>query len=135
MSDSNPTAILLIAHGSRRAAANDDLVQLAEQVRARAAYPIVEIAYLELAEPTIPDGAKACVDRGAHRVLMMPYFLSPGRHVREDLQRFRRDFTAAYPGVEFDVCEPLGLHPKLIDVVLERVNETSTRQSRETEEE
>lgn len=135
MNENASIAVLLIAHGSRRAAANDDLVQLAAQVRARAMYPIVEIAYLELAEPTIPAGAKACVDRGADRVLMMPYFLSPGRHVREDLQRFRDEFTAAYPGVEFDVCEPLGLHPKLIDVVLERVHETSTRQSREAEEE
>jgi len=57
------TAVLLIAHGSRRAEANRDLADLAELLRERGEYDVVEIAYLELAEPTIPAGARACVRR------------------------------------------------------------------------
>ncbi len=45
----NKSAALLIAHGSRLDAANQDLVALAEQLGSRRIYPIVEIAYLELA--------------------------------------------------------------------------------------
>ncbi|MCA9112261.1 MAG: cobalamin biosynthesis protein CbiX, partial [Planctomycetaceae bacterium] len=51
-----PRALLLIAHGSRRAEANADLVTLAELVQARQPDDVVEIAYLELAEPSIPAG-------------------------------------------------------------------------------
>lgn len=115
------TAALLVAHGSRRAAANDDLRQLADLVLAQGDYPIVEVGYLELCEPSIPDGGRTCVRRGAQRVLIMPYFLSPGRHVTEDLTRFREELAAEFPDVEFALCAPLGGHPQMVDIVLDRL--------------
>lgn len=118
------SAILLIAHGSRRATANADLVQLAEAVRTRRPEEIVEIAYLELAEPTIPLGAAKCIARGATVVRMSPFFLSAGTHIAEDLTGFRNAFEVQYPGVRFQLCPPLGLHPLLIDVLFERMNST-----------
>ncbi len=114
-------AALLIAHGSRRAEANADLVQLAERVRASETFAIVEIAYLELAEPDIPAGAARCVARGATEVRMLPYFLSMGRHVAEDLDGYRQDFASKHPNVEFTLCPPLGLHAKIVEVVMERL--------------
>lgn len=116
-------AALLIAHGSRRQQANDDLHRLAELVTARGEFDIVEPAFLELAEPDIPAGAARCVERGATNVRMLPYFLSMGVHVAEDLEEHRTAFLQQYPGVSFDVRPPLGLHPKLIEVVLERLND------------
>ncbi|MCA9087935.1 MAG: CbiX/SirB N-terminal domain-containing protein [Planctomycetaceae bacterium] len=117
-------ALLLIAHGSRRAEANADLVTLAEMVRARQPADVVEIAYLELASPSIPEGAEQCV---AHpditEVRLVPYFLSPGRHVAEDLEEYRQQFTTRWPHIQFHVCAPLGLHPHVVDALLERANE------------
>ena len=117
------TAVLLIAHGSRRAEANQDLVRLAELVTERGRYQIVEVSYLELAEPTIPQGGQKCVDRGARRVLMMPYFLSAGVHVVNDLQEIRSDLASQFPQVEFVLCPHLGLHALMADIVLERLTE------------
>ena len=114
-------AALLIAHGSRRSEANADLVQLADRVRATGRFDLVEIAYLEVARPDIPAGAARCVERGATEVRILPYFLSMGRHVAEDLDRYCREFTEKYPAVRFSLCRPLGLHPKVIEVVLERL--------------
>lgn len=119
-------AVLLIAHGSRRAEANADLVEVAELVRATGRYPIVEVAYLELAEPSIPAGGRTCVERGATRVVLAPWFLSAGRHVRDDLERFRRDFAEAHPGVAFEVAAPLGVHPRMIDVLFDRLEEVGS---------
>ena len=126
MTVQNPTsktAVLLIAHGSRRPEANADLAELAERVRDRGAYSIVEIAYLELAEPTIPQGIANCVGRHAERVLMLPYFLSAGSHVVEDLERFRREAAAAKPEIEFQLCPPLGLDDLMVDLVMHRLSE------------
>lgn len=117
-------ALLLIAHGSRRQEANDELVKLAELVRQRRPKDIVEIAYLELAPPSIPDGAINCVAHdGVSEVRMVPFFLSPGRHVAEDLERYCGQFTEKYPGVKFVVCPPLGLHPHVVDALLVRADE------------
>ena len=114
-------AALLIAHGSRRPQANADLVRLAELVRAAGGFDLVETAYLELAQPDIPAGAAACLAAGATEVRMLPYFLSMGTHVADDLEAFRRDFETASPDVAFRLCPPLGLHPKIAEVVLERL--------------
>src|SRR5438874_196384 len=78
-------ALLLIAHGSRKAEANADLAFVADRLRDRGRYPIVRVAYLELAEPTIADGGAACAAGGATEVILLPYFLSAGVHVRDDL--------------------------------------------------
>ncbi|WP_437227189.1 sirohydrochlorin chelatase [Planctomicrobium sp. SH661] len=116
-------AILLIAHGSRRAEANADLVQLAELLGPRVSDQIVEIAYLELAEPTIPEGLRTCVNRGATSIRMLPYFLSAGAHVTDDLKEFRADFIAANPGIHCRICPPLGLHPLIVEVLLDRLKQ------------
>ncbi len=127
-STSEPTpaeksAALLIAHGSRRPEANRDLVDLAVAIRGRTHYPIVEVAYLEVVEPTIPQGARRCVEQGATRVSLLPYFLSAGAHVVEDLERIRADLALEFPAVQFALCQPLSLHPLLIEIVVERLKE------------
>lgn len=114
------TALLLIAHGSRNAEANDDLHHLAARLRTRGTYDVVVASFLELAEPSIPDGAQRCIDAGAQRVTLLPYFLSAGVHVREDLQRIQAELSATYPQVQFLLAEPLGRHPALVDIVVER---------------
>ena len=125
MSDARTKAVLLIAHGSRREAANLDLVKLAEMLRERGQFPIIEISYLELAEPTIPEGAAQCVEAGANEVLMLPYFLSAGVHVQNDLEQYRGEFSIAYPEISFRLCPHLGLHPLMLEIVLDRLNETA----------
>lgn len=117
------TAVLLIAHGSRRPDANRDLVELAQLVQAQGGYSIVEPSYLELTEPTIPAGGRACVARGATRVLMLPYFLSAGVHVVQDLEAYRAELTTEFPQVEFVLCEHLGLDPLMVALVLKRLRE------------
>lgn len=117
------TALLLIAHGSRRPEANADLVQLADLVRARRSFRTVEIAYLELTEPTIPDGLTRCVESGARRVVMSPYFLSAGTHVIDDLGAFRADFGSRFEGIDFVVAPPLGVHPAMLDILFDRLDE------------
>ena len=117
------TAVLLIAHGSRRAQANDDLLDLAQTLRQRTTYRPIEPSYLELAEPTVLEAGRRCVEQGAQRVLMFPYFLSAGRHVAEDLERLRQELSERNPAVDFQLCPPLGRHPLLIEIVQQRLAE------------
>ncbi len=122
-SDNSQTAVLLIAHGSRRPEANADLAKLADLVRERGEHRWVEIAYLEICEPTIPQGVARCVQHGAARVLILPYFLSAGSHVVRDLERHRREAAETHPGTAFELCPPLGLHPLMVDLVMIRLAE------------
>ncbi len=127
------TAVLLIAHGSRRQSANDELVRLTETMRKQSQYEIVEYAYLEIAEPTIPQGLQSCLRLQPIRVLMMPYFLSAGAHVTNDLERFRREFVREHPTVEGILCQPIGSHPKIVEIVIDRLRECCSDKPYETE--
>ena len=117
------TALLLIAHGSRQDEANADLRHVVEQLRRRGPYAVVEPCFLELAEPDIDAGAGRCVDQGADQVILLPYFLAAGIHVLRDLTAARDRLAQRFRQVDFRLAEPLGRHPKLLDVLAERAAE------------
>jgi sirohydrochlorin ferrochelatase len=112
--------LLLIAHGSRRAEANADLEHVAADMRRRGAFAVVQCSYLELAEPDIHTGGAKCVAAGASSVVMLPYFLSPGKHVSEDLTEAQAKLAAEFPHVQFRLAAPLAGHPLLLDAVADR---------------
>jgi sirohydrochlorin ferrochelatase len=116
-------ALLLIAHGSREPEANADLYHVVAEMRRRGEFAIVEPAFLELAEPNGDEAGRRCVEQGAERVVILPYFLSAGVHVRRDLTDIRARLTAQFPHIDFVLAEPLGRHPLLIDIVAERARE------------
>jgi sirohydrochlorin ferrochelatase len=117
------TAVLLIAHGSRQQAANDDLRDLVARLGDLGTYPIVEGCFLELAEPDIRAGAHSCVSQGATRVLLIPYFLSAGVHLERDLTQARDELSRSFPDVAFRLAAPLGPHPLLDQLVVTRIRE------------
>jgi sirohydrochlorin ferrochelatase len=76
---------------------------------------------MELAEPSIATAFDRCVRRGAKLVVVMPYFLLPGRHWSQDIPNLTREAAAKHPGVKFIVGAPLGLHPLIAEVIHQRV--------------
>jgi len=123
------TALLLIAHGSREPEANADLHHVVDELRRRGAYALVEACFLELAQPDIDTGAAHCVEQRAERVVLLPYFLSAGVHVRRDLTAAQQRLAERFPQVRFSLAEPLGRHPLLIEVVNQRAGETDAGDS------
>ena len=117
------TAVILVDHGSKRPAANALLDDVAQMFSAVSAAPIVEIAHMELAEPSLAHAFKRCVERGAARIVIHPYFLAPGRHSTEDIPRMAEEAAQAYPGVSYVVSEPLGLDTAIGGVIQQRVEE------------
>ncbi|MFQ5989913.1 MAG: CbiX/SirB N-terminal domain-containing protein [Candidatus Methylomirabilales bacterium] len=120
-------ALLLVDHGSRREEANAVLVQVADIIRGRSNFDMVQYAHMEIAEPTISQSFDACVADGAEEVIVHPYFLAPGSHYNEDIPRLVAEAAAKHPEVRWTITEPLGIHSKLCEVVLERVQAALSR--------
>ena len=114
-------AILLMGHGSRVAEANQALYAVAGLLRELRPGVIVEVAFREQHPPDIQTGIDACVRQGAQRVLLYPYFLFAGAHVLEDLPAEMDEARRRHPGLELAMGEHLGVHPKLAEIVDERV--------------
>lgn len=113
-------ALLVIAHGSRRPESNDEIRSLTRLIaeRAGADYPIVRCAFLELAEPSIPDGIEQCIRDGAGEVVVLPYFLSAGRHVAQDIPNEVRGKQEEYPHINIRIAPYLGANTGIADLLL-----------------
>lgn len=113
-------ALLLIAHGSRRTESNREIATLADRLAHKAAsdFPIVQHAFLELADPLIPDGIELCIARGATCVRVVPYFLARGTHVANDIPRQVATKQAEYPDMDIRITDYLGTSDELVDVLL-----------------
>ncbi|MCG8457533.1 MAG: hypothetical protein MI919_14765 [Holophagales bacterium] len=126
--------VVIVDHGSRVTVSNAMLEHFVEQFAAESPYPIVEPAHMELAEPSIRTAFARCVERGAQRVVVMPYFLSPGRHWSDDIPRLTAEAAADHPGVTYLVGAPLGLHPLVQGVIRARLEHCLARAEGRAEE-
>jgi len=124
-------ALVLVDHGSREAAANQQLESVAERLRRRLDGWIVRVAHLEIAAPSLEEALSSCVAEGAREIVVHPYFLADGRHARRDVPRQAQEAAARHPGVHVVVTPPLGLHPGLLDAVIDRVRTAASCSRRE----
>ena len=113
-------SLLIVAHGSRRPQSNDEVRLLADRIATLEGNQFEEVsaAFLELAEPSIPDGLEACINRGATEVIVFPYFLAAGRHVVEDIPAEIAPILARYPDANVTVAPHLGLAAMLPEIIL-----------------
>jgi sirohydrochlorin cobaltochelatase len=122
--------VLLVDHGSRERAANAQLTRVAAALRRRLGGARVAVAHLSLAPPSIARAIDACVARGVKEIVVVPYFLAPGRHATRDVPRLARA-AAARHGVRVRVTAPLGVHAGLLAALSERIRGArSTRGAR-----
>lgn len=120
--------ILLIGHGSPKKEANN--IEVIGKLLHQAIHPsctgdCVKIAYLQFVEPDLMSTIKECVNGGAERLIIHPFFLSSGLHVTKDIPEIIAEARSIYPNVDFYYSEPLGVHEKLVEIILDRVNSIS----------
>ena len=112
--------LILIAHGSRREASNNEVRKLASNMnRMDHAFEQVSCAFLELAEPLIPEALRAAIDQGATEIVVLPYFLSAGRHVVQDVPADVEKVQKEYTEVKISITPYLGSAPGIADAVLQ----------------
>jgi sirohydrochlorin ferrochelatase len=116
------TAIIIFAHGSAVPEANGEVARLAEEVARRSRCP-ARSAFLELAHPDLPAAVAESVAAGARRIIVVPYFLTMGVHVRRDLPRLLAEQRERFPGIELRAGQSLEGYPGMADALLDRVQE------------
>ena len=119
MNTAKSSALLLVSHGSRRRASNEEVKALARDLAARmhSHFSFVRYAFLELADPSIPDGIEACVAAGADRIIILPHFLSAGVHVSKDIPAEVEKKKKKYPQLKIDIADYLGQSEELVKVL------------------
>ncbi|MCH9645042.1 MAG: CbiX/SirB N-terminal domain-containing protein [Proteobacteria bacterium] len=114
-------AILLVAHGSRKQSSNEEVKQLSLKMNQLVSneFDLIKHAFLELAEPLIPDGIDQCVALGATDIIIVPYFLSAGRHVTEDVPEEVQKGINNNPDVNIVISDYLGENREIANLLLQ----------------
>jgi len=124
-------ALILVDHGSRYADANAVVESAARDLARQAGdrFVAVQAAHMELASPSLPEAFASVASAGAAVVVVVLFFLGPGRHSRRDIPAVVARAAARHPSLGVGVSEPRGPDPGLVDLTLVRAHEALARAS------
>ncbi|BBM89196.1 hypothetical protein COTS27_00890 [Spirochaetota bacterium] len=120
-------SLVLVAHGSRIKASNDEIAEFVKLISKEMGSEFVHIGvgFLELAEPLIPEAlseaAKVMRLKGARVLWVYPYFLASGSHVSKDIPEIIERERTNYPDLTVKLLPYLGSKGALLEVVLSQV--------------
>jgi sirohydrochlorin ferrochelatase len=117
------TGIVLFAHGSPVEDANRGVHDLAAGIEAAGPYDYVRAAFLDSAQPDLAASVRQAAEAGIERVVVIPYFLTVGLHLRRDLPKLVAAAQAEHPHLEIVVGQSLEGHPQMPSLILDRVRE------------
>ena len=118
-------AVLYICHGSRVKAGQTAALDFIEKTMLTVDAPIQEACFLELAEPSIGQGIVRCIEQGATEIIAVPVLLLHAGHAKYDIPQALEQAIAPYPGIPLYYGEPFGVHPQLVEVLVDRMVETA----------
>jgi sirohydrochlorin cobaltochelatase len=103
--------LVLFAHGARAAAWAVPFERLRDASRAALPEVEVELAFLELMSPRLPEVVDAMVARGILAVTVVPVFLGQGGHLLRDLPQLAEGLRAAHPALRLELAGAIGEDP------------------------
>ena len=115
--------LVVFAHGSRVPEANAAVEVVARQLSQAGGFCYVEPAFLELGEPDLAGAVAKLLAQGIRDIIVLPYFLTLGTHLRRDLPRIADEIRGMHPGVKIEITEPLDGHPALVQALVDRASE------------
>ena len=116
--------IIFFAHGSSVESANEAVRKVAAEAALQAGVGRFEVAFLELAHPTLEEAVAILAAAGVDRITVVPYFLTLGIHLQRDLPALVSRIAAASPNIKISVTAPLDGHPGLASVLADRARGT-----------
>ena len=118
------TGYIVFAHGSSVEAANEAVRAAARDAAKRGGWENYAAAFLGGGQPDLPGAAEELIRRGASRIVVIPYFLTPGLHLERDLPALVDGLKRSHPDLEIEVTESLDGHPGLAEALVDRARKS-----------
>ena len=116
--------IIMLAHGSRLAEANNEVFGLAALLSKNEGAGFYNaVAFLQGGGPSLDEAVGEAAAAGCTTVYVVSFFLTSGIHIKEDIPQMLERARQLYPEVELVQCRNLGCDPRLTSLLWERVME------------
>jgi precorrin-8X/cobalt-precorrin-8 methylmutase len=117
-------ALILIGHGSKLPHNRENLEKLAEILRKRSRFKIVEISFMVRNRPTIPEAIESIAKQGATKIVLIPAFLAHGVHTEQEIPEMiglkGKEPVLKAQGIEIVYGEPLGADERIAEIIEEK---------------
>jgi sirohydrochlorin cobaltochelatase len=115
------SAILLFAHGARDPSWALPFQAIRNAVAQASPEKRVELAYLELMIPSLPDTAEKLIEEGVQSITIVPLFMAQGGHLKKDLPVLLDALRAQHPAVALTLTPAIGDVPELTSAIAQWV--------------
>src|SRR5439155_15779224 len=102
--------------------ANGDFCKLVRLVGEGRGFGWVVPCFIGITRPLFEETIELISRARPERILVVPYLLFGGRLVAR-LEEQIREFGNRYPWIKLSLASPLGVHPKLLEVIGDRIRE------------
>lgn len=110
-------ALVLFAHGARDPRWAEPFRRLQQIIRAQAPDLAVELAFLELMSPRLPELVARLVQDGYAEVTVVPVFFGQGGHVLRDLPLMIEQLRQAYRGLNLKTAQAVGENAEVLNAI------------------
>jgi sirohydrochlorin ferrochelatase len=117
------TGVAVFAHGSSVESANEAVRVVAKAIGDSGEFPLSATCFLDGGKPDLSGAVEKLLADGADRILVVPYFLTTGLHLKRDLPELIAQIQQKRPGLRIEVTPPLDGHPGLGGILLDRARE------------
>ena len=114
--------IVILAHGSRREEANQEMQALGQLVQKVHPTWQVTVAFAEFATPTLEEALEELFLQGKRSVIVVPMFLTVGNHLHKGLPQ-RIDAFCEKKAMKVTMAQHIGADPILVQLVEKRIAE------------
>ncbi len=111
------TGLILFSHGSLLCGADSTLYLHADRIRVKQLFRHVEVGFLNYNSPTISEAVENHLQAGCTHIIVVPFFLVPGRFVTRDLPEALRKVEERHPNITITIADPIGYDERLADAV------------------
>jgi sirohydrochlorin cobaltochelatase len=101
-------AIILFGHGARDIRWREPFERLAALWRTQHADIPVQLAFLEMMEPSLEQASQSLAAMGATQITVVPVFFGQGGHLRNDFPLLLKDCQEKFPQITLSATNAVG---------------------------
>jgi len=110
--------ILVVGHGSRSKEAFEVFNRVLNIFKLKVEEN-VEGCFMELCSPNMPDTIDIMYTNGVRELVVVPYFLFSGIHIKEDVPGILKEVKSRYGDLKISMARPIGYNNIIADILKE----------------
>jgi sirohydrochlorin ferrochelatase len=118
------TAVIILGHGSKRYVNDTQVKRIVAAIRESMSCDIVEYAYLQYVQPTPEEAVERCVQQGAKKIVIVPFFMQAGVHVTKDIPALLEKEKQKHPTLDIRVTDYVGTHSLMEQIVADLIRKS-----------